>query len=128
MTYGSLQNRVMEKATRGQPTPTVGMGATILLHSDRHAGTIIAVANGKNGVVMIQVQHDNEKVVAGSTHDGTAAYEFTPNTSGRVDTFRFDGVRWWEMRWNDETKRFNKCKHGHGLRIGERDSYYDPTF
>lgn len=50
MQYGSLNN-LMLTGTKGQPTPEVGMGATQLGWTDRHAYTIVEVINHRRIVV-----------------------------------------------------------------------------
>jgi hypothetical protein len=39
--FGNLMNRIAETAK--PPVPEVGMGATILMYSDRHAATVIEI-------------------------------------------------------------------------------------
>src|SRR4051812_8625416 len=68
-------------ANSRQKTPAVGMGATMLMFSDRHAGTIVEVLTSKAGVVNAFVwQRDNAKRTdnLGMTDSGQQ-YEFTPN-------------------------------------------------
>ena len=81
----SLTNDTMQRATKGQPEPTVGMGATLLSHSDRHAATITAVnsLSYNRWDCLIRVQQDIARVVFGSCHDGSAVYEFTPCPLGQ---------------------------------------------
>lgn len=124
---GSVMNHLYSRMTDGQPEPTVGMGATILGWTDRYAATIRNVFNigGKRAV---QVTHDKVKVVAGSVQDGSAVYEYETTADGTLITYAFDGARWQLYTFNQETKRWNKSKSGKGLRIGERDHYYDPSF
>lgn len=101
---GSLINHVYSRC--GQPVPEVGMGATILCWSDRHAGTIIKVTPKQ-----IHVQYDIAKNV-GTYHD--QKYEYTPNPDGRIVIFRM-------------TKRGWKSQSG-GLLIGVRDEHFDTEF
>lgn len=124
MKYGSFHNNHYARATKGQPTPVVGMGATILLWSDRHAATIVSVG-GKPDAWVIEVQEDRAKVISGSDFDGSADYEYSPRPNGRIHTFRFkDGV-WREL---DREGRLMPKGSGSGLRIGDRLEYRDPSF
>lgn len=120
-------NNILKRAVIGQPEPTVGMGCTILSYSDRDPATITEVVV-ERGVTRIYVRDDDAKVTKGSTHDGSAEYEFTPNPNGRLRTFRRnpDGI-WQCVVFNQDTNRWNKRDHP-GLRIGQRDCYYDPSF
>lgn len=124
---GSVINHLHSRATLGQPEPTVGMGATILLWTDRHAATIRNVLY-IGGKLAVQVTRDRATVVKGSAHDGSAEYEFETTPDGHLDTFAFNGTTWEQYHVNPETKRWNKAKSGRGLRIGERDEYRDPSF
>lgn len=121
---GSLMNHLYSRMTIGAPAPVVGMGATLLAWTDRHAATVIEVcADGK-----IRVQEDTAKVVKGSTYDGSAEYEYSANPAGHVTTFRPTKSGGWEaVHFSAETKRWKKTG-GNGLRIGSRDEHRDPSF
>lgn len=125
---GSVINHVHSRAVIGQPEPVVGMGATVLLWTDRHAATIVSVQ--KLGAdVFVSVQHDRARVVAGNTMDGSAEYEFEPNRQGRLEHFRSrNGGAWQQVVFAMETQRWRKSATAHGLRIGARDEYRDPSF
>lgn len=127
--YGSLQNRLYEKMTKGQPAPQVGDGATVLRYSDRNACTVIAVDKLKNGGYRVHVQRDHTRRVDKNGMSECQDYAYTPNPEGPVYTFQCTGKdgRWSECRYNRETNRWNKID-GNGLRIGERDEHCDPSF
>lgn len=124
---GSVINHLQSRATIGQPEPVVGMGATMLGWTDRYACTIRNVFNIGNKRA-VQVSRDRTKVIAGSSHDGTAQYEYETTPDGALTTFAFNGSVWEQYQLNEQTKRWNKAKSGRGLRIGERDEYRDPSF
>jgi len=127
---GSLVNNIHSRATIGQPRPKVGMGATILSWTDRHAATITKVSEycGKVWLYEIEVVRDNAKVVSGSGHDGSAVYEFTPGDgSPHLFAFSKKTQRWEPVIRNPDTGKLNK-QRGLGLLIGERDHYRDPSF
>ena len=68
-------------------------------------------------------------VVAGSSHDGSAEYEYRPNALGSQSKWRSigrDGA-WQSVYFNEATKRWKRAGE-RGLRIGERDAYRDPSF
>lgn len=124
---GSLVNHLLAAGTLGQPTPEVGMGATLLSWTDRNPATITKVfAIGK--ALAVQVKQDDFKVVSGSMQDGSAEYEFSPNPTGYAWTFKFDGSRWVQVVLNKSTGRWKKVSGGDSLRIGDRAKYYDPHF
>jgi hypothetical protein len=137
----SLVNHLHARAVIGQPEPVVGMGVTLLGWTDRYAGTIVEVEPIAKGSVLVHVMRDESKVIAGSAHDGSAEYEFTPATSGARYTFRRNDDGTWSevyrkvLEWDDEgnpskvSPRWSKMTGGgKGLRIGEREEYRDPSF
>jgi hypothetical protein len=120
---GSLVNRLMEGPTK--KVPEVGMGVTITHWSDRDPGTIVAVRNFKSGTRKgqpreIDIQHDDWKVISGSEGDGSAKYEYTPNTSGPVITYVVN----LKGRW----VRKGQGGKGSGLILDSRNRYCDPHF
>jgi hypothetical protein len=121
--YGNLMNRLMEGK---QPVePEVGMGATMTSYSDRHAGTIIEkLANG-----VIAVQEDKAKRIDNNGMSDSQSYEYTANPNGAISYFRKnkDG-RWVQVYLNSATGRWKIFDGGNGLRLGERDKFYDFSF
>jgi len=102
---GSVTNHIYSQC----PTePEVGMGATILSWTDRHAATIVKVTR-----CQVHVQRDEAKVVGGDYYTGFS-YEYERNPKASVLIFR-------------KTKKGWNFK-GYGLLVGERDQYCDPSF
>jgi hypothetical protein len=124
---GSVTNHIYSRATRGQPDPVVGMGATVLCWTDRHAATIIDVQLTGKGTI-VRVRRDKATRVDSNGFSESQQYLYEPQTSGPFETFLFDGSRWQELTMNERTGRLNKVKGGRGLRIGEREEYWDPCF
>lgn len=135
---GSVINHLLARGTIGQPDVKVGMGVTILGWTDRHPGTIFRVfkhrINKSLSVPAIEVRADNYKVVKGSCHDGSAEYEYSVNVSGSRHYFVFKDDAWREA-YNQAAMSTGEIKlklatkgNGHGLRIGSREEYYDPSF
>jgi len=122
----SLTNHLMSRATIGQPEPVVGMGATVLMWTDRHAATIFRVFTiGK--CQLVEVRRDIATRIDRNGMSESQEYTYKTTPSGSVDTFRFNGQRWEHVRFNKMTKRWNATK-GSGLRIGSRDEYHDFSF
>jgi hypothetical protein len=120
---GSVINHLMSRSVIGEPTPDVGMGATILMWSDRHAGTITMIKGD-----IIEVTEDDYKPISGSILNGDVKWEFTYNPNGRTSYFRKSKTGLWEnVVFNKETGRWKKS-NGQGLIIGRREKYYDPHF
>jgi len=126
----SLVNHLYSRMTVDAPSPKVGMAATTLSWSDRHAATVTEVTElcGKRWLYEIRVVDDNVSVVSGSTHDGSATFAFTPNPRGYANLYRMDRkTRAWVKGYiNQDTGKFKKGQGG--LILGRRDHYVDPSF
>jgi hypothetical protein len=118
---GSLTNYLMSGPSKVEPT--VGMGATILMFSDRHVGTITDFTKG-----IITLQEDTAIRTDKNGMSECQEYRYAPNPDGRLWTFKQDRKgRWCECFKNTETGRWNISDTGCGLRLNERDNYYDFT-
>lgn len=122
---GSLTNHLLSRAVIGQPEPTVGMGATILSWTDRHAGTIIKVWK-ERGMRLVEVQEDFAERTDSNGMSECQDYAYTPNPAGLVTTFGFFKTGWANV-YLAETGRYRKSG-SYGLRIGERDKHHDFSF
>ena len=112
---GSINNHLLS-GTKGAPTPEVGMGCTILMLSDRHAGTIIEVSENKRTVIM---QQDKAELVGKGISD-QQDYTYAPTPDGRKRTFT--------LRKNGSYVEQGESLNGTRLRIGDRRQYRDPSF
>lgn len=117
--HGSLQNRLWESAK--QPTPEVGMAATVLSYTDRHPATVIAV--GK----VVTVQEDKAKRTDANGMSECQSYDYARNPEGRVWHFRRLKDGWREVYQRPETGRWCKAD-GAGLGLGYREKYHDFSF
>lgn len=124
----SVMNNIMSRAVIGQPEPYVGMGATLLGWTDRYPATIVQVCKSKTGeVIEIAVQEDDAKRVDSNGMSEAQEYEFTPNPNGTGYRFKKDRKGMWrEIRMGEKGRMV--FTGGRGLRIGERDKYYDFSF
>ncbi len=109
--FGSLFNRLDEN--RKPPTPEVGMGATVLMYSDRHAATVVEILSPKR----ILIQEDIALRLDKNGMSESQEYAYGRNTSAvkREFSLRKDG------RWKE-------AKGSTVLMLGERDHYYDYSF
>lgn len=113
---GSLINRLMEKSA--QPEPMLGMGATILMYSDRHACTVVEI--NKNGNI-IGVQRDKAERTDNHGMSDSQSYQYSPNTDARVEYFRKRKNGTW-------VQQGEPMKGGTQIALGYRDSYHDYSF
>jgi len=119
MRYGSMINLINGNSDYSKaPVPEVGMGATILCWSDRHAATIVKVYTPKK----IGIKQDKAtRVDKNGMTDSGQHYEYSPVDSNpeEVYTLRKNG------RW---VKQGETATGGGNLAIGYRDEYYDYSF
>ncbi|MFI5260778.1 MAG: hypothetical protein ACHQU0_03220 [Candidatus Paceibacteria bacterium] len=109
--FGSLFNRLDEN--RKPPTPEIGMGATILMYSDRVAVTVVEILSPKR--ILIQEDYANRTDKNGMSESQEYEYRPNPNAAEREFSLRKDG------RWKE-------AKGATVLMLGERDHYYDYSF
>lgn len=109
--YGNLLHQIV--STKSDKTPVVGMGVTVLLWSDRHAGTIIRVSpSGKT------FWFQDDKVTRidnlGMTDSGQKySYEPNPNAPEQKAVL---------------TKKGWKVVRGTKILLDVRDEHYDFSF
>lgn len=114
--YGNLMNRIAESSQ--MPEPKVGMGATIIMYSDRHACTVVATfVSGKT----VQVKQDKAIRTDENGMSEAQSYRYEPNPSAKLREFskRKNG-QWVEVGQSQN--------NGPTLMIGERDEYHDYSF
>ena len=114
-------NKILAASTVGAPQPEVGMGATVLMWSDRHACTIIEVTHYKTGPLAGQVktvtaQRDQAVRIDNNGMSDAQSYVFLPDPNGSIGTFTH----------KRKTGRYERA--GWTLAIGYRDEFYDLSF
>ena len=126
---GSVFNHLDSRSVKGEPTPYVGMGATTLHWTDRHACTIHKVEE-IHGVIYITVTNDITKRIDTNGMSESQNYEYAPNPEGYPLIFKKHPETgfWKQCEYNAGTKRYRQLRHGCGLKIGVRDEYYDYSF
>lgn len=110
---GSLFNSVISGLA--MPKPTAGMGATVLMWTDRRAATIVEVsASGKR----VGVREDKSIPLFEGMTDAQS-YRYEPG-DGPVD--------YYTLRRNGAFVLEGDSMKGRRLAIGQRASYYDFSF
>lgn len=116
MRNGSLQNLVA--ANTRSANPEVGMGATIVMWSDRHAATIVAI--NERGTT-VRIQQDRATRTDDHGISDSQSYAYAPNPEATVQTFTLRKTGRWIRKGESE-------KGGTVLLIGRRDEHYDYSF
>lgn len=114
MEHGSFVNMVYDRSA--PPEPEVGMGATILMWSDRYAATVVEVRRFKSGqragqVAAVKVQEDKATRTDGHGMSDSQSYSYEPAPDGPVREFK--------------VSRDGRFK---GLLVGKRDHHHDYSF
>lgn len=86
----SLMNHLMSRSTNGAPEPEVGMGATILGWTDRHAATVISW-DGK----ILRVQRDKATRIDTLGMTDAQGYEYERDPEGCVYDYKRDRSGKW---------------------------------
>jgi len=111
----SIINHLMSNSK--SPEPFVGMGATALSASDRHAFTVVKIVGAKT----IVVQEDDAKRTDNNGMSDQQSYEYTPNPEApRITvTLRKDG------RW---VEKGGSIRNGRTYVLGFRRKYHDFSY
>lgn len=116
---GSLMNHVM--SATAEPAPEVGMGATRLGWTDRHACTIVEVLRTRAGQVKaVVVQRDKATRTDSNGMSEAQSYAFEPDPNASRVTY--------SLRKTGRFVRAGDSMGGDRLLIGRRDEYYDYSF
>lgn len=110
---GSLQNLLYDNAIN-EVAVEVGMGATVVSWTDRHAGTVIEVNASGSRIV---VQEDTATRTDGNGMSDSQSYTFERNENGRT---------WVATRRKDGSYRLVGGKTR--VLLGHRDKYFDFCF
>lgn len=126
---GNVFNHLDSRAVRGEPALYVGMGATMLQWTDRHAATIIAIKVIRKVTYAI-VTRDTATRTDKNGMSESQEYTYSSNPNGTEYIFKKHPKTgfWKEVRMNGKTGRYVQMSTGTGLKIGVRDEYYDYSF
>lgn len=120
---GSLMNHIYSTGGQ-QPNITIGMGATVLAWTDRHAATVVSYDEKRK---IVTVQRDHVKRIDNNGMSESQEYEYTPDTNGMKYSFKLKNDRWQQVHFSKKTNRWKLLK-GEGLLLGTRRHYYDFSF
>jgi hypothetical protein len=112
---GSAINHLMSRAR--VTIPAVGDGATVLMWTDRHAATVVAVKETP-ALVKVTVQEDRAVRTDSNGMSEVQAYAFTPNPAAPLQTFTF----------RKTPGGLVLRGKGRGLLLGHREEYRDFSF
>ena len=105
-----------------QPFPEVGMGATIMMYTDRHAATgAVLDLSGMGDIKCIGIRRDKAIRIDGNGMSTEQRYRYEPNPSAPLEfyTLRRNGC------W---VKKGEKSHNGTAIVLGVREEYHDYSF
>lgn len=111
---GSLVNHLLSGSL--DPRPALGMGATILMWTDRHPATVIEV----NSATRITVREDRATRTDKNGMSDSQSYAYETNPYGRVEVYT--------LRKNGAWVRQGDTMRGQRLSLGHRSEYRDFSF
>jgi hypothetical protein len=121
----SLQSNIMHAAVNGAPAPTVGMGVTILMWTDRRVGTIVEVVSDS------EVIFTEDDTVADKTKDCPMGHQNWINTP-KPDGFRQTAKKGKDGKWyiphRTPTGRMSVNKSCQPVAVGFKHYYHDWSF
>ena len=113
--YGSLQNRIEERAK--MQGPKIGMGVTEMCYSDRHPYEIIEIKDARH----ITVRALDSKRIDNNGFSESQEYEYTSNPNNQcVSLFKTK-----KGDWREKIGRTLGCEK---YVIGYAEEYYDFSF
>ena len=113
--FGNLTNRIAETV---QPAiPVVGMGVTILMHSDRLPATVTNILSEKR----IIIQEDTAMRLDNNGQSENQEWAFSSDLNGRQHTVSLRKNGTWVIQGGS-------MHNGTIISVGERDKYYDFSF
>lgn len=125
-TTGSLINALQGQG--GATVPEVGMGATLLMYSDRSPWTVIEVRKNKAGKVVEAVMQADRAI---RTDDRGMSdcqdYRFERDLEGTTRTIRQTRDGKWREAYTDYDGKVRCTKNSSIVRLGSRDRHYDFT-
>jgi hypothetical protein len=103
--------------------PVIGMGVTRSIGSDSYPYTIIDILNVK-GKIILKIESDHNEYEHNAPYKAREkeAKYLEQYIDEKVDNFR-KRVRYRDIKWNEQTKRWNKGCSYYYASIGQR--YYD---
>lgn len=112
---GSLTNELLSKSIT-KVSPEVWLGCTVIMYTDRRAGTIIKVNSEKS----ITIQYDKATRTDSNGMSDCQIYSYSLNPEGRIETYTLRKNGRWILEGDSLT--------GQPLKLGIRMEYYDFCF
>ena len=105
--------------------PVIGMGVTRSIGSDSYPYTIIDILNVK-GKIILKIESDHNE------YEHNAPYKVREKEAKYLEQYRNHGldgrIEYKDIKWNEETKRWNKGCSYYYASIGRRHYDLDPSF
>ena len=117
----SLVNHLYSRTA--EPEPVVGMGATLIMYTDRHAYSVVSW----DGKILGVTQDIISRVDTNGMSD-SQDYAYVTDHNATPEYYKKDNKnKWVRIVLNKNTKRWKQHRCG-TLKVGFRDEYYDYSF
>ena len=115
--------------------PVIEMGVTRSIGSDSYPYTIKEMLKHPKGQTILKIENDSDEY----EHDSYTVFESGRKEKNeknvhyliqkeKLDQNNKPYTKWVEIKWNEETKRWNKGCSYYFHSIGQRGYYLDPSF
>ena len=114
--------------------PVIGMGVTRSIGSDSYPYTIIGMLKHPKGQTILKIEDDSDLY----EHDSYTVFKSGRKEKNektvhyliqkeKLDHNKKPYLSWVEIKWNEETKRWNKGESYFFHSVGQRGYYLDPS-
>ena len=115
--------------------PVIGMGVTRSINGDAYPYTIIEMLKHPKGKTVLKIEddsnlyeHDSYTVFKSGRKEKNEKSVHYLIQEEKLDHNKKPYVAWVDIKWNDQTKRWNKGTSYYYHSIGQRRYYNDPSF
>lgn len=115
--------------------PVIGMGVTRSIGGDSYPYTIIEMLKHNSGETILKIESDSDLY----EHDSYTYFQNGRKEKNRkcvhyliqkekLDHNNRSYISWVEIKWNEQTKRWNKGEKYFYHSVGKREYHLDPSF
>ena len=115
--------------------PVIGMGVTRSINCDSYPYTIIDIIKHPKGKTILKIEndsneyeHDSYTIFSSGKKEKNEKYVHYLIQEQKLDQNKKTYIDWIDIKWNEETKRWNKGVSYYYHSIGKRTYSLDPSF
>ena len=115
--------------------PVIGMGVTRSINCDSYPYTIVDIMKHPKGKSILKIEndsneyeHDSYTIFKSGRKEKNEKYVYYLIQEQKLDQNKKTYIDWIDIKWNEETKRWNKGVSYYYHSIGKRTYSLDPSF